>query len=174
MDAVFVNNLISRFCLKIGRIVPVSIPQELRTLAFVFNNARDLTPHSGPLSMNLRMWGLISNDLRALTPHPWSLSPLRGEGAASGRLSHLSVVRHHYLLGSWSQCMREFERGLSMNLRMWGLISNDLCDSHPSPFIPLPVERRGSRDRQSSLLAMLHESIQFAGGGHVRMEQETS
>jgi hypothetical protein len=37
------------------------------------------------LSMNPEMWGLIFNDLRGLTPHPWSLSPLRGEGAAIGQ-----------------------------------------------------------------------------------------
>jgi hypothetical protein len=44
--------------------------------------------------MNRIMWVLNSNDLRDLTPHPWSLSPLRGEGAALGDRHYFFGLRH--------------------------------------------------------------------------------
>ena len=46
--------------------------------------------------MNREKLVLNSNDLRALTPHPWSLSPLRGEGAAIGGRQYSFVLRHGY------------------------------------------------------------------------------
>jgi hypothetical protein len=47
-----------------------------------------------PVSMNRRMSVLISNDLRNLTPHAYSLSPLRGEGAALGNRYYFFGLRH--------------------------------------------------------------------------------
>jgi len=46
----------------------------------------------GGLSMNLKKVALIFNDLRDLTPHPGSLSPLRGEGAAIGHPYYFVVL----------------------------------------------------------------------------------
>jgi hypothetical protein len=43
-----------------------------------------------------KMWVLISTGLRALTPHPWSLSALRGEGAAIAHRRYSFVKRHSY------------------------------------------------------------------------------
>jgi hypothetical protein len=72
MDADFVTTFINPICPKIGWIGRGVMLQEFRKPMFIFNDPRDLTPH------------------------PWSLSALRGEGAAIGNGQYSFVLRHSY------------------------------------------------------------------------------
>jgi len=76
--------------------------------------------------MNRKKLVLISDDLRGLTPHPYSLSPLRGEGAAIGNRHYSFVLRHSNVSGSWAVSGSEGDTELSMNRQKRMFISTPL------------------------------------------------